>query len=142
MLLAKAVALAHDIGRNPDAIGEGEHNRRSFETLRNELIGSPLNENEVVIIQYCALFHTGDEWRDTAIPRKPEITKKLAAILRIADSLGYGLAQKVEDVSITLEGDRIVCKVFARGPAELELRRARQKSDLFQDAYRRNIDIS
>ena len=55
MLIALAVALPHDIGRNPNAIGKGEHNQRSFETLKKDMDGSPLDEDEITIIEYSAL---------------------------------------------------------------------------------------
>lgn len=141
LLLARAIALPHDIGRNPNAKGQGEHNQRSFETLKEELSGSPLNEDEVIVIQYCALFHTGGEWRHTIVPRKPELTKRLAGILRIADSLDYSLSQEVQDVVVTLQHGKIIFKVIASGRADVEMDRAREKSDLLKDVYGLDIEI-
>lgn len=145
LLLARAIALPHDIGRNPKSEGfnEGkEHNLCSFETLKKELKSGPLNQDESVIIQYCSLFHTGDEWRHTTIPRKPELTKRLAAILRIADSLDYGLSQKVKDIIVSLQGEEVVCKVVASASLALEINRARQKSDFFKVVYGKNIEFA
>jgi exopolyphosphatase/pppGpp-phosphohydrolase len=144
LLLARAVALPHDIGRNDNAKGERweEHNVRSFKTLREELRGGPLDEDEATVIQYCALFHTGNEWRNTIVPRKPDLTKKLAGILRIADSLDYGLSQIVKDVVATLQPEQMTFKVIASGPVGGEIKRAEQKKDLAEVIYGRKFKVS
>ncbi len=141
LLLAKAIALPHDIGRNPKAVGYGkfEHNMCSFLTLKEELKGGPLNEEEAIIIQYCALFHTGDKWNHTAIPQKTEVTKRLAGILRIADALDYELDQRVRDATLTVRKNEVVCKVIASSPTDEEIRRAYKKSDLFVQVFSREI---
>src|SRR4030042_3146414 len=93
MLIALAIALPHDIGRNPNAIGKGEHNRRSFETLKKELNSSPLDQDEITIIEYSALFHTGEDWVHMTVPGKTELdtlVKTWAGVLRIAHGLDYG----------------------------------------------------
>lgn len=143
LLLAIAIALPHDIGRNPNAVGRGEHNQRSFETLKKELEESTLGQDEITIIQYCALFHTGNEWRDITITGKPEMDKLVktwAGILRIADGLDYGLSQRVNDVIITSQGKEILCRVITSSSCNTEINRARQKSDLLK-ALGLNITI-
>jgi hypothetical protein len=143
LLLARAIALTHDIGRNPNAIGRGEHNQRSFETLGKEFSGTHLDCDEGLVIQYCALFHTGDDWRHTAIPRKPELTRKLAGILRIADALDYQLSQKVIDVTITSSGQEkeIKFKIIASESDDEEINRATVKKDLAEVVFGRKIKI-
>lgn len=144
LLLARAVALPHNIGRNDNAKGEREekHNMRSFKTLREELRGSPLDEDEATVIQYCALFHTEDEWRNTPVPRKPGLAKRLAGILRIADSLDYGLSQIVKDVVVTLQPEQMIFKVIASRPADREINRAKQKKNLAEVVYGCKIKVA
>lgn len=143
LLLAKAIALPHDIGRNPGAVEhrkyKDEHNISSFLTLKEELKGSLLNEDEAIVIQYCALFHTGDKWKHTVVPRKAELTKRLAGILRIADALDYELDQRVRDVTLTVQKNEVVCKVIASSATVEEIRRAYKKSNLFVQVFGREI---
>lgn len=144
MFIALAVALPHDIGRNPNTIGKGEHNQRSFETLKKELNGSPLDQDEITIIEYSALFHTGEDWEHITIPGKPELdtmVKTWAGVLRIADGLDYGLSQQVSDIVVTSQGRQILCKVAATGQYVTEVRRANRKSDLLK-ALGLNITVS
>lgn len=144
MLIALAVALPHDIGRNPSAVGKGEHNWRSFETLKKELNGSPLDQDEITIIEYSALFHTGEDWVHMTVPGKTELetlVKTWAGVLRIADGLDYGLSQQVSDITVTTQGKQILCKVAATGQCDTEIRRANGKSDLLK-ALGLNIIVS
>lgn len=139
--LARAVALLHDIGRNPDAKGTGEHNQRGFETLKAELNDSSLSQSDIAVIQYCALFHTGDEWRYTVVPTRPERIQMFAGILRIADSLDCGLSQKVKSVVVKGQPGRIVFEIVTPVSAEPERDRAYRKSDLLKTLYGRKIEF-
>ena len=135
--LLRAAALAHDIGRNPRSRGGGEHNRRSYETLKEELADAAPQDQEAETLLYCVLHHRGDQWQQD--PTTGVRPRQLAGIIRVADALDYGLDQAVKSIKLRLEEGKIVLEAELRAPADMELRRAQAKADLFREALQREV---
>lgn len=150
--LIQAAGWLHDIGRSTKAMGKGEHNEKGFDTLRQvvpqRMTSQPLPEDELGILLYCVLFHRGHDFseRGGVSLTDPQRTKRLAAILRIADALDHGPPfGVVEDLTLKSERDSILCKVFC--PKEMMgivisyATEAGHKADLFLQTYEVKISF-
>lgn len=147
--LIQAAGYLHDIGRSPEAMGKGEHNEKGFETLRQmipqRMTSQPLTEDELSILLYCVLFHRRHDFSERKeVPLlQPQRTKRLAAILRIADGLDHGppFDAPVGEVNLRMEGDIIICQVVPNSRSVENRAKAymnhteREKVDLFQEVY-------
>lgn len=115
--LLNAAALLHDIGRPKEP-----HHEIAFRILSEEIpkrAGSyPLSKEELSVIVYCVLFHRGNRFvKRKEVPlTQPSRTKRLAAILRIADGLDYGppFDAPVKEISLKIQDGAIVCRVESR----------------------------
>ncbi len=65
----------------------------------------------------------------------------LAAILRIADALDRGHAQRVRDVSSVIKDGNLHLVVEADSDADLEIWAAEEASAAFRESYDREIQI-
>jgi hypothetical protein len=134
LLVAEAIALPHDIGRNAQ-LGQGRHNILSFQTLTKEFANGPLNLRDAVTIRYSALFHTGDEWRDTRITEAPELERLVrtwGGLLRVEDGLDFRALRSVNDVVFEVKNYTLICKVACHAEAG-EMERAQRKTDLLKN---------
>lgn len=144
--LIKAAGYLHDIGRSRIILQVGDHNRLGFDTLRQVIpqcvTGEPLTKDELSILLYCVLFHRGHDFSERKeVPLlQPQRTKRLAAILRIADALDHGPPfGLVENLTVTRQGDSILCRAFC--PKDMMWRvesypsGANRKADLFRQIY-------
>ena len=133
-LLAVAVALPHDIGRNA-IFGQGRHNVLGFSGLTTEFANGPLNQRDSITIRYSTLFHAGDDWRSTKTADGSEMERLVrvwGGMLRAADGLDFRALQSAEEVVIKIEAQAITCNVTC-GAEAYEIDRARQKTDLLRD---------
>jgi HD superfamily phosphodiesterase len=136
----------HDVGRSPKAVGEGEHNDKSVTTLKKELGSTLCAEGHTQLVLYCVGHHRGEEWKKLAADKEVPAdllgdAKRLCGIFRIADALDYGRQERVNGITLTLEGRKLTCKLFPRDArastaiAGDEKIRAKKKSDLFREAF-------
>lgn len=146
--LLNAAALLHDIGRP-----EEPHNVVAFEILREEIPrhtrSQPLSREELCIVLYCILFHRGHDFSERKeVPiADPGRTKRLAAILRVADGLDYGppFDALVREVNLKILDDAIVCHMEpvskeAKGQVELYTKHtSKDKIDLFREIFSQEI---
>ena len=140
--LLECAGMLHDIGWKG---GQKNHNRRSADMIFSDE-RLPLDLAERGVIALAAFAHRGTEplesqgFFNLLSPDYQKKTKNLTAILRIADGLDYlhlGTAQEVHCVI----GEEIFCDVIATSDISIEKERARTKSDLFQQAFGRNMVI-
>lgn len=146
MQVIEDAGFVHDIGRSSKAIGEGPHQAKSVATLKKELGPTACAEEHVQLVLYCVHHHTGDLWKKASADKEvsPDLlehAKKLCGIFRIADALDYGLQNRVNRVSLTLDGMKVTCKIFPasagarRGIERDEKTKAEKKADLMKEAY-------
>ena len=70
-----------------------------------------------------------------------KIVSVLAGILRIADGLDRTHTCAVRDVACEITADRVLVKCSVSDPAEMEMAAATKKSDLFQQAFGRDVEF-
>jgi exopolyphosphatase/guanosine-5'-triphosphate,3'-diphosphate pyrophosphatase len=130
-----AAAMLHDIGVR---VNYYDHHKHSSYIILNSAIGG-YNHRELAIIALLARFHrkgmvdTG-ELRDVLGDGDAERVAKLAALLRIAETLDRSKSQVVGGVRCVINGGvRIVCDTV--GDAALEIWDANRRAALFRRAY-------
>jgi exopolyphosphatase/guanosine-5'-triphosphate,3'-diphosphate pyrophosphatase len=140
-LLLEYAALLHDIGFYIS--GNRHHRHAHYLITTHEMRG--FSQEEVQIVALIARYH-----RKTA-PKKahPEFARlsreaqkkvaKLAAILRLADSLDRTHANLVRAVRCTLNPKTIELRLETDDDPELELWAARRKGDLFEELFGRRL---
>lgn len=131
-----AAALLHDIG-----LPKEPHNEIAFDFLADQIPGltaaNPLSAKELSAILYCVLWHRGATFIKRGTVDVPDFSyaKKMAAILRVADAFDRTLLQRVEDVRLRMEGERLIFTLFSKCPIMIEINRAKEKADLMKEAY-------
>jgi exopolyphosphatase / guanosine-5'-triphosphate,3'-diphosphate pyrophosphatase len=135
-LLLEVSAILHDIGM---FIRMDDHNLHGSYIIRNsEIFG--LSKFENTIIAEIAKYHRGkllpqDDEQFQMLPRADRMTiLKLTAILRIADALDRGHAQRMSDMMLHLENDTFVLQVKERNTV-LEKIALTEKAGLFESVF-------
>jgi exopolyphosphatase/guanosine-5'-triphosphate,3'-diphosphate pyrophosphatase len=135
-LLLQLAAILHDVGKY---VNMSLHNVRSYNIILSaEIIG--LDGIELEMVAWLARFYTGeivyDEHGQSNLTsdRRLQIAK-LAAILRLADSLDSGHHQKILSVETWIEDDEYIIQVETNADITLEQWSLEQKESLFQSVY-------
>lgn len=135
-MIIEAAALLHDIG-----LPKEPHNEAAFDLLVRAipelLIADPLSDDELSTLSYCVLWHRGSSFakRGAVAIADPDNIRKMAAIIRVADALDRTLSQAVENVDMRLSGTRLTFVLFSKSSVEIEIKKAKEKSDLMKSAY-------
>ena len=140
-LLLEYAALLHDIGFYIS--GSRHHRHAHYLITTHEMRG--FSQEEVEVVALIARYHR------KAAPKKthPEFARlsreaqkkvaKLAAILRLADSLDRTHANLVRAVRCTFNPKTIELRLETDDDPELELWAARRKGDLFEELFGRRL---
>lgn len=142
--LLEAAAILHDVGY---FIAYRRHHRHSCHLISHaELPG--FSPREVAVIAAIARYHRGampkprhDEYARLS-PEDRETVLKLGGLLRLADGLDRGRAQRVESVTLTREADTVRIVLAAAEEPNVELYGAVQKGDLFRRAFGLGLDVA
>lgn len=130
-------ALLHDIGT---FINNRSHHKHSQYLIENSDIFG-LSKQALILVALTARYHRSAIPRPThtaytAMPRADRLrVSKLAAILRIADSLDRGHAQRIHNPKIELLPDRLQIGVSNLSDCTVEEIALKEKSDLFEQVY-------
>lgn len=142
--LLTVAALLHDIG---SFIHNRSHHKHSQYLIENSDIFG-LSQQDLTLVALTARYHR------SALPKPthPEYTalsrvhrlrvSKLAAILRIADALDRGHAQRVQNPEIRLFPDRLQIGVPDLNLCAVEEIALKEKSDLFQQVYGKRVVLT
>lgn len=133
-----AAARLHDIGYH---IAHSQHHRHGQYIIRNsELLG--FNDTEIQIIANIARYHRkshpkkSHEQFMSLSEKNKEIVKKLAAILRIADSLDRSHLETVEGVKVNINANSVELELFGKNEnPEIELWSFDRRKGLFEETY-------
>ncbi len=140
-LYLQVAALLHDIGFFISS--RGHHKHSQYLISSSGLFG--LRARELEIVGNIARYHR------RAMPQRTHVSfvsldrdermivSKLAAILRVANALDKEHLQKIGDLKVTREGDKIV--LVAQNASDLTLERAAlsARSDLFREVFGKQI---
>jgi exopolyphosphatase / guanosine-5'-triphosphate,3'-diphosphate pyrophosphatase len=135
--LLSAAALLHDAGYH---IAHEEHHKHALYLIKNsELTG--FSEAERSVIANVARYHRGatpkERHPDYAAlgERDRETVCRLAAILRVADSLDRSHDSRVRDIQIRQNGQGLHIRLQSEHDCDREVLAAEQKRDLFEQVF-------
>jgi len=142
-LLLEAASHLHDIGHGIVVTGEGHH-KESARLIREHPWTSFIPQ-EVEIFAQVARYHrksipemAHEEFR--ALPDwGRRIVQRLAAMLRLADSLDRNHTQLVQSIRVELPTNRMVFHLEVIGPVIREVRAAQLKGDLARAVFQRDL---
>ncbi|HEY7958415.1 MAG TPA: Ppx/GppA phosphatase family protein [Polyangia bacterium] len=141
--LLEFAGLVHDIGFH---ISPSKHHKHAAYLIANtEMKG--FSAEEIQLLALTARYHRKATPKESHEPygRLPaplrERIRKLAAILRLADGLDRGYAQRVKSVRCRVGDKSVELQVAANGDPELEVWGARRKRDLFEEVFGRKVKL-
>jgi exopolyphosphatase/guanosine-5'-triphosphate,3'-diphosphate pyrophosphatase len=142
-LLLEAAAYLHDIGHQYGFGGEGHH-MESARLIRGRRWAN-FTAGEIEVIAQVARYHRKampelghdefralDDWSRLAVQR-------LAALLRLADSLDRAHQQVVRQVRAEVRSDQLVLHLDAVAPVAREVKAAHAKGDLAVAVFKRKL---
>ena len=141
----EAAAILHDVGYH---ISHASHHRHSFYIIRNsELLG--FNENEINIIAHTARYHRKSHPKSghqefKALPSDIQmIIKKLAAILRIADSFDRTHRKLVSGLDVTIKNKNVEIQLHCSSKIkpDIELWNLDRRKGLFEEVFDKKVVV-
>lgn len=132
-----AGALLHDIGQH---ISYHRHHKHSlYLILHSEIPG--ISPSELPLVALVARYHRRADPKESHFlyaglaPAERERVRRLAALLRVADSLDREHLQRVDEVEATVAEDRVDLVLSGDGPLLLEQWALRQKGRFFDRVF-------
>ncbi|AHM56713.1 Ppx/GppA phosphatase [Peptoclostridium acidaminophilum DSM 3953] len=142
-LYLQVAALLHDVGK---AISHENHSLFSYDIIKAQnIIGFSNRETE--IIANVAMSHGEEdyctrEWRIANLGFEDQVVvAKLAAILKIADSLDKSHLQKIDEIKIACKNDTVIFKVKSKRDTFLEKWMLAKKCGLFEEVMGTKVMI-
>jgi len=133
-------AILHDVGY---LINPRQHHKHAYYLItHSDLAG--LAAEEITVIATVARYHRRalptmkHEEFDRLTPRLQRVVKVLASLLRIADGLDRTHFSLVQNVRVQF-GKQITIEVQLTGDAEMELWAAKNRADLFEQVFHRQV---
>lgn len=138
-----AAALLHEIG---SFISRSEHHKHSLYLITHSEIAG-LDANETLIAANVARYHRKsgpkpehEMFQQLSKPDRQR-TAKLAALLRLSDSLDREHAERVSEVRVHIEKSGIRLSVCGRGDMLLEGWSLMRRADLFREVFRTRVTM-
>ena len=136
-------AILHDIG---DFVGYDAHHKHTYYIVaHSELMGLSPEAKEIVanVARYHRkgfpdLSHPGFRKLDR---RGRTVVRKLAAMLRLADSFDREHLTKVTDLQARVERERLTLRARGDGDLALSLWTASRKADLFEEVFEMEVRV-
>jgi exopolyphosphatase/guanosine-5'-triphosphate,3'-diphosphate pyrophosphatase len=142
-VLLEAAAILHDIGY---AVANQRHHKHSHYLIANsDVVG--LDDRERELVALVARFHRRSPPErgrsDLAELSASDFRtlRRLAVLLRLADSLDHGHRQTVTGVGVSTRGGVVRLRLRTRGPADLETWDAEREAPLFRMTFGRRLEI-
>ncbi len=140
----QAAALLHDVG---SAVSPDRHHKHSEYLITHaDLPG--LSDREHALVAKTARFHrrSPPELDHRALAELEEgeahLVRKLATLLRVADSLDRSHHQPVRSLEIRNNPSAVALTLRARGPVELELWDAAHETSLFKRVFGKKLSLA
>ena len=136
--LLEAGALLHDIGHRVSH--RGHHKHGEYLVLNGDIPGLEGRDRNIVaaLVRYHnrkgdpSGHHTAYSALSNADKR---VTRRLAAILRVAEGLDHSHRQRVRDIQASFQRSAVALQVNARGDAAEDLRDAARSAELFEKEF-------
>jgi exopolyphosphatase/guanosine-5'-triphosphate,3'-diphosphate pyrophosphatase len=99
------------------------------------------DQREIEIIAHVARYHRGAAPKPShpalAVlkPWQQKTIRRLAALLRIADSLDRTHASRVEEIYAAIRGRKVTLEILSRYSVDLELEAAAEQGRFFEKAF-------
>ena len=141
--LLEVASLLHDIG---NAVSYNRHHRHSYYLIQNVDIPG-LRDRERELVARVARYHRrsapdgGHSGMDGLQTSEVRVVRKLATLLRLADSLDRSHRQTVLHLQARLLPSAVVVKLRARQAVDLELWDAAHEAALFRRVYGRKLVV-
>jgi exopolyphosphatase/guanosine-5'-triphosphate,3'-diphosphate pyrophosphatase len=139
----EAAALLHDIG---NSISYGQHHKHTYYLLTSSDI-SGLSDREKEIVARIARYHrrSPPETKHSGMGglASPErrLVRKLATLLRVADSLDRSHHQLVQQLTVTSGRSAVTLRLKTNAPADLELWDVAHEAPLFRQVFGRRLIV-
>ena len=136
-------ALLHDIGY---LINPRQHHKHAYYLIKNSDLGG-LTADEIDVLANVARYHRRamptlkHQGFGSLPPRMKRVVKVLSSLLRIADGLDRTHFSAVQTVNVKI-GKTVTIEAIVSGDAEMELWAAKNRADLFEQAFRRRVQFS
>lgn len=130
-------AILHDIGM---FVANQSHHKHSMYLIRNSNLfglGAPVIRLISVIVRYHrrSMPKSSHEEYRTLDRNEQMIIARLAAILRVADALDRGHAQRIKDVDVSVSDEFVIIKAANVADMTIEQLALNQKGDMFLNIY-------
>jgi exopolyphosphatase/guanosine-5'-triphosphate,3'-diphosphate pyrophosphatase len=142
--LLEAASLLHDIGH---AVNPQRHHKHAQYLIRNGDIAG-LTDRERELVALIARFHrrsppeTHHVEMDPLAPGDRQVVRKLATLLRLADSLDRGHHQNVRSIAARVAHRSVRLHLRRRAPVDLEIWDAEHEAVLFRRVFGRRLELS
>ncbi|MGE5430730.1 MAG: HD domain-containing protein [Syntrophomonadaceae bacterium] len=138
----ESAAILHDIGYH---ISHSQHHKHSYYIIRNaEILG--YSENEIEIIAQTARYHRksypkpGHADFSRMSEKHKTVIRKLASILRVADSLDRTHASLIERIKVDVNPKNIHLTLFYSSDyPEIELWNLERRKSLMEEVFGREV---
>jgi len=142
--ILEAAALLHDVG---NAVSYSRHHKHTYYLVANGDIPG-FSDHERQIVALVARFHR----RSPPERDRPELkdlsegdfrlVRKLATLLRLADSFDRSHHQPVRDLRAAAAGPAVRVTLYSRHPVDLELWDAHREAALFRHVFAKRLDLA
>jgi exopolyphosphatase/guanosine-5'-triphosphate,3'-diphosphate pyrophosphatase len=137
-MLLEVAAILHDIGMFVHGSDHQFHSR--YIIAHSEIFG--LTKDDVEVVSRVSQLHRGGvsgqyETGFQSLPLRSDrvVILKLAAVLRIADALDRGHAQKIKAFTAEIKNDAVIIRCAENHANVLEKLALAEKSDLFETLF-------
>jgi len=140
----EAAALLHDVG---SAVSYSRHHKHTFYLVANGDIPG-FSDRERLLVALVARYHRRSppdrDRPDLALlsPSEFRMVRKLATLLRLADSCDRSHHQLVRSVRASAVGTAVRLSLRARAPIDLEVWDAEREGPLFRKVFGRRLELS
>jgi len=134
--LLQCAAHLHDCGK---FVGARDHAMNSYSIIKGlDIMG--FNQQEMRILAMICLLHTSKPPESYNVyiympDNEKTVTAKLAAILRLADSLDRGASQKIKDIDVLIEDDSLIVHAVSNFNIDLEKWSFNTKCGFFGEVF-------
>lgn len=141
----KVAAMLHDAGASIKYYDYQKHS--SYICLNSALYG--ISQRDIVLAALVISVYKNDDFsmnelikfKEFISESDVEIIRKLAIILRIAESLDRSMSGCVAGITCDVLGDSVIMKTETNGDASLEIKEAMTAGQDFRRIFKKNLDI-